>query len=232
MLEVTLDRGVLAVAGTETAFAELMTTDLGRGDSAAAAGLLSDVSVRMTAEDRWERGFRIAAGVHVQAHKNRSILVEATATVSDAAQMVLRNAYEHFLRNLPAASLYGDVEAVHQMRVGLRRLRAFRSVFRRVVGAAFSAELEELQHLFAALAEVRECDVFFESTFPLIRTQQLSPSDRAAFEVTARLHRASAVGALRRVFDESDLARVVSSLALRLQGDGWRSHEQIGRAHV
>lgn len=235
VLEVVLDRGVLAVAGTEVAFTELMMADLGGGDSAAAAaGLLVGVPARLTAEDRWHRGFRIAAGVQVRAQKNRPIRVEATATVGDAAQLVLQNAYQHFLRNLPAASLYGDVEAVHQMRVGLRRLRAFRSVFRRVVGAAFSTELEELQRLFAALAEVRECDVFLESTFPLIRTPRLQPSDRAAFEVTARLHRASAVGTLRRTFDGPDLARVVSSLALRLQGDGWRNHEPLADllAHI
>ena len=222
-LEVVLDRGVLAVAGIETAFAELMTGDVGGGDAArAATALLDGLPVRLATEDRWERGFRIAAGVQVRPQRNRPVWVEAGATVGDAGQMVLRNAFEHFLRNLPAASLYGDVEAVHQMRVGLRRLRAFTSVFRGTVGDPFRAELEELQQLFAALAEVRECDVFLESTLPLIRPQQLQASERAAFEVTARLHRASALGALRRVFDGPDLARVVSALALRLQGDGWR----------
>lgn len=222
-LEAVVDRGVLAVAGIETSFTELRTADLGAGDSArAAAELLDGLPVRMATEDRWERGFRIAAAAQVRPQKNRPVRVEASATVGEAAQTVLRNAFEHFLRNLPAASLYGDVEAVHQMRVGLRRLRAFTSVFRGVVGAPFAAELEELQQLFAALAEVRECDVFLESTLPLIRPAQLQASERAAFEVTARLHRASALGTLRRTFDGPDLARVVSALALRLQGDGWR----------
>ncbi len=222
-LEVVLDRGVLAVAGIETAFAELRMADLGTGDSVRAGAVLLDgLPVRMATEDRWERGFRIAAGTQVRPQKNRAVRVEAGATVGEAAQTVLRNAFEHFLRNLPLASLYGDVEAVHQMRVGLRRLRAFASVFRGLVGAPFAAELEELQQLFAALAEVRECDVFLESTLPLIRPERLQASEWAAFEVTARLHRASALGALHRTFDGPDLARVVSALAVRLQGDGWR----------
>ena len=126
LLMAVVDRGTLAVAGTETAFAELSLTDLGGNHAGAAAAveLLGDLPVRLAAEDRWERGFRIAAGVQVHSTKGGAVRVEAGATVGEAARIVLRNAFEHFLRNLPAASIYGDVEAVHQMRVGLRRLRA------------------------------------------------------------------------------------------------------------
>jgi CHAD domain-containing protein len=83
-----------------------------------------------------------------------------------------------------------------------------------------------LRRLFESLAEVRECDVFLEATLPEVALNTVAAVDRSAFEVAVRLHRASALGSLRRAFDGGDLAVLVSVLALRLEGRGWSARRQ------
>ena len=58
----------------------------------------------------------------------------------------------------------GSAEAVHQMRVGLRRLRAAFSIFGSILGQGeFDALKRELVWLTEQLAEARECDVLLQS---------------------------------------------------------------------
>ena len=227
VLDAVLDRGVVIVGTTETTFAELSLRNCpGVVAVHAAAHLLADIPVRLAAEDRWERGYRIAAGHAPQPYHARVAPVPADASLGEAAERVLRQAFEHFIRNLPAASLRGETEAIHQMRVGMRRLTACAAIFPRLLDPELIRDVGDLRQLFESLAEVRECDVFLDSTLPDVSLGAVSAVDRSGFEVAVRLHRASALGSLRRAFDGRDLAVLVSSLALRLDGSGWSARRQ------
>ena len=227
VLDAVLDRGVVIVGTTETTFAELSLRNRpGVVAVHAAAHLLADIPVRLAAEDRWERGYRISAGHAPQPYHARVAPVPADASLGEAAERVLRQAFEHFIRNLPAASLRGETEAIHQMRVGIRRLTACTAIFPRLLDPELIRDVGELRRLFESLAEVRECDVFLDTTLPHVSLGAVSAVDRSAFEVAVRLHRASALGTLRRAFDGRNLAVLVSSLALRLDGTGWSARRQ------
>ncbi len=227
ILDVVLDRGVVIVGDKEMPFAELAVANHANLVGAPAlAGLLSDVPVRLAAEDRWDRGYRLATGAGPRPYHARVPPVAATARLGDAAAQVLRQAFAHFIRNLPAASVRGEAEAVHQMRVGMRRLNACIGIFPRLLDAGLVADIAALRRLFESLAEVRECDVFLDATLPRIAAAALPAADRSALEVSVRLHRASALGALRRTFDGPDLALLVTALDLRLSG--WRWRKRIG----
>ena len=69
---------------------------------------------------------------------------------------------QHFLRVLehePAARLGEDVEGVHQMRVGCRRLRAAMGTFAVALSEELASQRGELRWLAGALGQVRDLDV-------------------------------------------------------------------------
>ena len=227
VLDAILDTGVVVVGAAEIPFAEL-----GIGPNSDPAGvaalqrLLADIPVRLAAEDRWERGYRLASGIAPRAFHARVAPVAPRAKLGEAAAQLLRQAFTHFIRNLPAASVRGDSDAVHQMRVGMRRLNACIAIFPRVLDPALVDDVRALRRLFESLAQVRECDVFLDETLPHIPAVVLPAAERSALEVSVRLHRASALGSLRRAFDGPDLAMLVASLDLRLRGRGWCRRNQ------
>src|SRR5262249_42818029 len=67
----------------------------------------------------------------------------------------------------------GDPEGVHQMRVGLRRLRAAISLFADLLNSRQTAAIKsELRWLTGELAQARELDVLMENVFRLVNKQR------------------------------------------------------------
>jgi inorganic triphosphatase YgiF len=83
--------------------------------------------------------------------------------LDEAIAVVMRNCLAHFLGNLPALEAGDKVEAVHQMRVAMRRLRSALSLFGRAFPhAEFDALRAESKEIAVALGEARDWDVFVE----------------------------------------------------------------------
>lgn len=82
-------------------------------------------------------------------------------TVADAFRAIARNCLHHLLANEASLIETGDAEAVHQMRVALRRLRSALKVFRRMVeGPQLDAMQAEIKWLLDRLGPARDADVF------------------------------------------------------------------------
>jgi CHAD domain-containing protein len=76
-----------------------------------------------------------------------------------AVQAAIARSLERIIRNDPGTRL-GDAEALHQMRVGTRRLRSDLRTFSSLVDPAWSASIVgEMKQLGGALGEVRDLDV-------------------------------------------------------------------------
>ncbi len=82
----------------------------------------------------------------------------------DAIARILGDCLDHFVANIPALQETGDAEAVHQLRVALRRLRAFFGLLKRVTPP--SRELANVatraKTIAGALGEARDWHVFRE----------------------------------------------------------------------
>src|SRR5262249_3226737 len=90
-----------------------------------------------------------------------------------------------------AAVCRGDPEGVHQMRVGLRRLRAAISLFSDVVSDSTLARIKtELKWLTKALAPARDLDVFLAEMPSLPRRLAASGGDGFHDELAGRQARA------------------------------------------
>ncbi len=91
--------------------------------------------------------------------------------LSEAGRRLLRGVFQKFLAEEPGVRKGKDIEAVHQMRVATRRLRAMlqllESAAPRKQVRYFRAELKQVAQ---ALSPVRDCDVFLEQIAHYVET--------------------------------------------------------------
>ncbi len=141
--------------------------------------------------------------------------------VSDAVHELLRLAIGQAFANYYAAAT-GMPEGIHQMRVALRRFRACLSAFNAVIDSKGIVRLKPgIQGLFAALGDVREVDVFLESTLPEIGRAELDPARRSAIEMAARFRRTTAMAALEDRLSGAAAARLLVQLAAWVEDRTW-----------
>jgi triphosphatase len=91
----------------------------------------------------------------------------------------LRRHWAAFVQHEPGTRLGEDVEALHQMRVATRRLRATIALFREVLPAQFGALRDELQWVGHELGAVRDVDVQIEG---LLAQQDMDGTGTAAIQ--------------------------------------------------
>ncbi len=85
------------------------------------------------------------------------------ATFSEAAHTSIRQQVDELMDNLPGTRAGDDIDALHDMRVASRRLRAVLSVFAEVFPPKKFRPLEkEAARITDALGAVRDADVLIE----------------------------------------------------------------------
>lgn len=133
-------------------------------------------------------------------------------SVTDALTHILGHLIDVMLANAPvAAKLGGDgVEAVHQMRVAVRRTRSAASIFRPALPqGALDGITGNLKELGSKLGPTRDWDVFSEETLPGIL--QALPDEE-------RLQRLVAAASRRRRECQKALAAYLDSTEFRILG--------------
>src|SRR5690606_6858888 len=123
-----------------------------------------------------------------------------------------------------------EPEALHQTRVGLRRLRSAMTVFKGAVDDPTGRLLKvRLKEMFAALGEARELDVFVEERMP----EFVARLDRAALtELRRRLqtHRARAYERARVALREAEEEGLFKSCTEWIEGRSWSAAGARGGA--
>jgi CHAD domain-containing protein len=124
-------------------------------------------------------------------------------------------ANEHAIRN-------GDYEGVHQMRVGLRRLRAAISVFKQMLAGSETEEIRtELKWIAEKLGPARDFDVLLEdSLLPLRDAQPDQPEFRVLAEEIEHRRSESLVEAKAALATER-YRKTVLRIALWLSAGEW-----------
>jgi CHAD domain-containing protein len=115
-----------------------------------------------------DRGYDLVNGKHDQAVFAEPIALDKGMRVIEGFQTVARSTLRHFSGNADAIRNL-DPQGVHQMRVGLRRLRAAISLFSAALRNAKTQRIKaELKWLTNELAPARELDVFLEKKISLV----------------------------------------------------------------
>ncbi len=126
-------------------------------------------------------------------------------TAEEAFVVVFAASLSQVARNAPGAARGGDPEYLHQLRVGLRRLRASLRAFRPLVSRACAEEIvAPLRPLAPALGAARDWDVFYPRLLEMARaaggtdgTLQALLRNAAARRDTAQLRLRRAIGGKR-----------------------------------
>ena len=119
--------------------------------------------VRIEPRSKAERGYALSTDIVPRWQKAEPIVFNPQTTIDEALADVFNACFKHWTANEPAALDGRDPEGIHQMRVGLRRLRSALSIFGPLLPEDALAWLkEEASDALGALGRARDLDVFLE----------------------------------------------------------------------
>jgi triphosphatase len=185
-IEVAIDEGEIVSSARQCPVSEV-ELELKRGEVASlfrlARTLAATVPLRLAVKTKAERGFELVEGVAPTVEKATPVIVPPDVTSEDAFRVIARNCLRQIIVNEPGMCS-GKADALHQVRIGLRRLRAAISLFADLVtGSDLDRIKAELEWITKELGPARDLDVFaVEVLRPL---QEAHPQD----DDMAELHR-------------------------------------------
>lgn len=178
-LEVAFDRGAIRDGRARTSVSEI-ELELKNGDrrhlARVAERFRKAIPVAYGVRSKAERGYALSMGEEDQPVAATSIALAPTATVAEAFTAIGLSCLHHLAAN-EGAVRRGDSEGVHQMRVGLRRLRAAISIFKDVLQDSETEGIKrQLEWSSRGLGPARDFDVLVEEgVAPLRRATQNKP---------------------------------------------------------
>jgi len=143
--------------------------------------------LRLAIKSKSERGYELINGRGSDAEKAADVHLSPDMTSAEAFRVVARNCLTQVVANEPAMAR-GDGEALHQMRIGLRRLRAAMSTFSSVARDEKGERIKsELKWIARALSPARDLDVLVAEVMAPLRQQH--PDDTGVAEICRDIER-------------------------------------------
>jgi inorganic triphosphatase YgiF len=169
VIEVAFDRGEVSTGERQAAVQEL-ELELKKGDPAVlfelARKLAADVDIRISFESKAEQGYRLAEETSLEPRHGANPPLEPGLPAGRAFQRIAQACLQHACSNAALLRTLPRPEAVHQMRVGLRRLRAAFKAFEPLSTDHERPRIDaELKWLAQALDAARDLDVFIHEAF-------------------------------------------------------------------
>lgn len=212
IIECCIDSGKILAANQQEAISEL-ELELKSGEPSAlfefALELQKTIPLQVEQRSKAERGYTLFLGTKShKVTKASSVELEGKMDTGEACRQIVRACLLQIQGNHQGLlDRDPDSEYLHQMRVGVRRMRSAFSLFP-FARSAFSEVLPELKWLGSELGPARNWDVFMEETLPPIL---------AAFPDRARLAELGEIGmALRDRHGRRAHAAVASQRFQRL----------------
>jgi len=163
-IEAALDSGRIRAGDRKAPISEL-ELELKQGEPAALydfAGLFLAHGFRVSAAPKGLRGHWLATGRTPDEVRSSQPALSAEDSVDDAMAIILDANLKQFVANWPAFSP-ARPEAVHQMRVALRRLRSALGIFNKITPhESFLRFRLRAKEIASAMGEAREQDVLRE----------------------------------------------------------------------
>jgi triphosphatase len=174
-IAVTVDQGKIDTGKQSEPLCEI-ELELKRGTAADLFGIAHKLSealpVRLALKSKSERGYEIIDGEQGLPMKATHVDLPTGCSARDAFKSIGLACLKQIVANEPAL-MKSDPEGVHQMRVGLRRLRAAMSLFALLLRDAQSEAIKsELKWLTAELGPARELEVLINRVVAPMRNHR------------------------------------------------------------
>lgn len=225
-IEVAFDTGFI-VAGDSKQPVREIELELKSGDTAdlyrLGLKLVEAFPMRLGVMSKSERGALLSSGTCVTATRPQSP-VSKEQSVDEAISAIIGACIGQFTANWTAFETGDEVDAVHQMRVSLRRLRTALAFIHREFPCA---ELEELRaaakEVAGAMGEARNWDVFTARVHDGPASFMTSESGFATLIEAASEQRNAGYDAVRSLLADSRTTRFVLSVQALVAEHGWRN---------
>ena len=193
-VEVSFDTGLIVAGERQEPVAE-MELELMSGRPQALFSLARDLqakaSLTLSFESKAQRGYRLAGHDGIAALKAQRTAIGPRTTGAEAFQAVARDALVQIAGNARLLQRAHNPDVLHQLRVGLRRLRAGLSVFKALLDPeGLNAARRETKWLAGELSEARDIDVFLQNAASTDEIEE--NAGRAAFFRALRIAQADA----------------------------------------
>lgn len=196
-VELAVDQGRIAAGRRSRPVAEL-ELELKSGHVADLFRLARMFERKAAAEldlrSKAEQGFKLLAGNGNDAQRAEPIQLTHELSPRDAFRVIAHSTLRQITANADPVR-DGDSEGVHQMRVGLRRLRAAISLFDDILPRVRTERIKaELKWLTGELAPARESDVFVKESIQPLTAQGVPRRGARAMRKTFSAQRMAAFG--------------------------------------
>lgn len=174
-IELAIDAGRVETSRAHADLAEI-EVELKQGERRDLAALVRRLArslpLSFGAIAKAERGYALLDGALDEPVFARDVSVPRASSAAAAFAAIGFECLRHIAAN-QAAVLRGDSEGIHQMRVGLRRLRAALSLFKEMLrGPSLRHLKSELGWLTEQLGPARDYDVFISSALDPLRARR------------------------------------------------------------
>ena len=178
-IELALDQGEVTGGDRRSEICEV-ELELKSGPPAALFALARELSAAaplyLAFDSKAARGQALVGGAPATSHKTCKIALARDATVGEAFQAIAREALTQIAANAATLRVQPGPEAVHQLRVGARRLRSAFTTFKPLLDGEGLAPLKaQLQWLGHACDAARNLDVFAGETLHPAETGESPP---------------------------------------------------------
>jgi len=168
------------------------------------------------------RGYGLNRGSVPQHVKASAIQLDPTMTAAQAFVAAAGSCLAQIRANEPVVLNSDNPEGVHQLRVGVRRLRAVIGAFHKVLDKAVLEFLrEELRWLQQRLGPAREWDVFIQETIDPLQLRMPDQSSLTALREAARAAQDRGYREARETLMGGRYTALMLQLALWLDEGSW-----------
>ncbi len=223
-VECVLDLGNLECGGKKVAISEI-ELELKSGDPTHlfdfALALQQDIPMQIGNLSKADRGYALFAPQPPAAVKATLLKLSKRMTIEQVFQAIAANCMAQVQANETGVAQEHDVENLHQMRVGLRRLRSALGLFKDVLQPPEDLQ-QELGWLVTQLGAARDWDVLAGSTLPAVAEAapdepRLAEVKLAAQNKTHEMHEATSIAV-----SSPRYTRLILCFTRWVQGCGWR----------
>ena len=215
LIEVALDHGRIekSGAGSDAVPITELELELKHGTPsdlfALARALVGDASVRLGVRSKGERGYLLLDGRLGGVRKAEPLSLREDMTAAEAFKAIAHACLRHMRLNEDVLLDHRDPEALHQVRVSIRRLRSAFSLYGDLIRDAQSERLRaDLKRLSEPLGRARNLDVFLTKTLPKERARH--PDETGLLGLERHL--------------EARRTEAYAEVLATLNSDAWRQH--------
>jgi inorganic triphosphatase YgiF len=223
-IALTLDRGRIQAGERAMPLCEI-EIELKRGDKAhlfeIARAIGRTTSAELALKSKSQRGYELLDSGEVSAAKAGPIRLTPDMPTRDAFRVIGISCLKHMTNNKPAL-LAGDPDGIHQMRVGLRRLRAALSLFSGIVeGAETNSIKAELRWLTGELGPAREFEVFLTQVVAPVKLRNVRLQGMRALSRELAAQRTAAVERAQDAIRSQRFRDLLLNIAAWLEIGAW-----------